>query len=55
MTKCKHCGSTNVKLRKSWLLKGSIKDPKTGKPFIHRIFLYDCLACGKTFRIAMKE
>jgi hypothetical protein len=48
-TVCKHCKSENIKVRKTWILEGKIKG------YRYRIFLYDCLACGKSFRTAKRE
>jgi len=56
MPKCKQCGTIlrPQDIRKSWNLKGRIKDPKTGKTIIHRIDLYDCPNCLKTTRTATR-
>lgn len=56
MPKCKHCGKWlgALDLRKTWKLKGAIKDPSTGKPYVHRIDLYDCPQCHKTTRTSTR-
>jgi len=56
MPKCKHCKEelTPSDKRKSWILKGAIRNPETGKPYVFRIDLYDCPICGHTTRIATR-